>query len=164
MKRNVFTAVAACIALFGTVWAAWPAPASEQVWSYQKLQPVDYRQLHSNALAFVTVKRRQGFELRARDDRAGPVSFEILCRGVQVLDVESTASHVVIRMPGDAQMRAPDIENLRASFVRWMTIYQNDSWLLTERAGPSWIEKRMEPGGSVAENERCLVGRHLEAG
>lgn len=66
MKRNAFTAAAACILLFGTVWAVWPAPASEQVWSHQKLQPVDYRQLHSNALTFVTVKGRQGFELRAR--------------------------------------------------------------------------------------------------
>lgn len=80
-----------------------------------------------------------------------------------MLHVENTAARVVIRMPGDAQVRAQDIEDLRASFERWMTIYQNDNWLLMERAGPSWIEKRMEPGGSVAENERCLVGRHLEA-
>lgn len=146
MKRNVFTAVAACIALFGTVWAAWPAPASEQVWSYQKLQPVDYRQLHSNALAFVTVKRRQGFELRARNGDAGPVSFEILCRGVQVLDVENTAARVVIRMPGGwADARAGHRRPARQ--FRALDDHLSERQLVADGAGGAVMDREADGAG-----------------
>lgn len=96
MKKHGLAAAAVCIALIGAVWAEWPEPAGDQVWAYQKLQPVDYRLLHSDALGFVTAKADEGFELHTR--YAGVTSFEIRCKGVLVMDVENAPSRVLIRL------------------------------------------------------------------
>lgn len=56
MKMHGLAAAVMCIAVIGAVWAAWPEPAGDQVWAYQKLQPADYQLLHSDALGFVTAK------------------------------------------------------------------------------------------------------------
>ncbi|WP_171954931.1 cold-shock protein [Stenotrophomonas geniculata] len=155
MKQYGLAAVAACIAVIGAVWAAWPEPAGDQVWAYQKLQPADYRLLHSDALGFVTVKADEGFELHTRF--SGASSFEIRCKGVLVLDVENVPSRVLIRMPADARWRAPDIERLRISFERWLDLHQSQGRLLVESAGPSWVEARFgRLDRSVPDDQRCL--------
>jgi hypothetical protein len=41
MKMHGLAAAVMCIAVIGAVWAAWPEPAGDQVWAYQKLQPAD---------------------------------------------------------------------------------------------------------------------------
>lgn len=138
MKKHGLAAAVMCIAVIGAVWAAWPEPAGDQVWAYQKLQPADYRLLHSDALGFVTAKAHEGFELRTR--YAGVTSFEIRCKGVLVLEVENAPSRVLIRMPADARWRAPDIERLRISFESWLDLHQSEGRLLVESAGPSWVE------------------------
>lgn len=159
MKQYGLAAVAACIAVIG---AAWPEPAGDQVWAYQKLQPADYRLLHSDALGFVSAKAHEGFELRTRYARA--TSFEIRCKGVVVMDVENAPSRVLIRMPADARWRAPDIERLRISFERWLDLHQSQGRLLVESAGPSWVETRFGRfNGLVLDEQRCLfgvLGRH----
>lgn len=156
MKKHGLIAGAVCIAVIGVVWAAWPKPAVDQVWAYQKLQQADYRLLHSDALGFVTAKAQEGFELHTR--YAGTTSFEIQCKGVVVLDVENAPSRVLIRMPADALQRAPDIERLRLSFERWLDLHQNQGQLLVESAGPSWVEAWFGRfTGSVPKGEQCLL-------
>lgn len=150
MKQYGLAAVAACIAVIGAVWAAWPEPAGDQVWAYQKLQPADYRLLHSDALGFVTAKAQEGFELHTR--YAGVTSFEIRCKGVLVLDVENAPSRVLIRMPADARWRAPDIERLRISFERWLDLHQS-------REGCWWKVRGLRGlrRGLGALTGRCLM-------
>src|SRR2546427_322255 len=104
MKKHGLAAATVCASIMGAVWVGWPEPAGDQVWAYQKLQPVDYRLLHSDALGFVTAKAQEGFELRTR--YAGTTSFEIRCKGVLVLDVENAPSRVLIRMPADADRKS----------------------------------------------------------
>ncbi|MCU1068113.1 cold-shock protein [Stenotrophomonas maltophilia] len=164
MKKHGLAAAVVCIAVIGAMWVEWPEPAGDQVWAYQKLQPADYRLLHSDALGFVTAKAREGFELHAR--HAGATSFEIRCKGVLVMDVENAPSRVLIRMPADARWRAPDIERLRSSFERWLDLHQSQGRLLVESAGPSWVEARFGRfDGLVPEEQRCLLGApgHREA-
>ncbi|WP_234026094.1 cold-shock protein [Stenotrophomonas maltophilia] len=157
MKKRGLAAAAVCIALIGAVWAEWPEPAGDQVWAYQKLQPVDYRLLHSDARGFVTAKADEGFELHARHAQA--TSFEIRCKGVLVMDVENAPSRVLIRMPADALWRAPNIERLRSSCERWLDLRQSQGRLLVESAGPSWVEARFgRSTGLVPEEQRCLLG------
>ncbi|MGB9100349.1 MAG: cold-shock protein [Stenotrophomonas indicatrix] len=157
MKKRGLAAAAVCIVGIGAVWAGWPEPAGDQVWAYQKLQPVDYRLLHSDALGFVTAKADEGFELHTR--YAGVTSFEIRCKGVLVMDVENAPSRVLIRMPADARWRAPDIERLRLSFERWLDLHQSRGRLLVERAGPSWVEARLGRfSGALPDGQRCLFG------
>ncbi|WP_414497040.1 cold-shock protein [Stenotrophomonas maltophilia] len=154
MKKHGLAAATVCASIMGAVWAGWPEPAGDQVWAYQKLQPADYRLLHSDALGFVTAKAQEGFELRTR--YAGTTSFEIRCKGVLVLDVENAPSRVLIRMPADARWRAPDIERLRASFERWLDLHQSEGRLLVERAEPSWVEARLgRLDRSVPDDQRC---------
>ncbi|HED4876163.1 TPA: cold-shock protein [Stenotrophomonas maltophilia] len=155
MKKCGFAAAATCIVLIGAMWAGWPEPAGEQVWAYQKLQPADYRLLHSDALGFVTAKADEGFELHTR--YAGVTSFEIRCKGVLVMDVENAPSRVLIRVPADALWRAPDIERLRISFVRWLDLHQSQGQLLAGSAGSSWLETRLRRfNGPVPDPQRCL--------
>lgn len=157
MRKHGLAAAAVCIVVIGTVWAGWPEPAGDQVWAYQKLQPADYRALHSDALGFVTAKAKEGFELHTR--YAGATSFEIRCKGVLVMDVENAPSRVLIRMPADARWRAPDIERLRLSFERWLDLHQSQGRLLVERAEPSWVEARFGGfSGAVPDGQRCLLG------
>jgi hypothetical protein len=157
MKKHGLAAAAVCIAIIGAMWVEWPEPAGDQVWAYQKLQPADYRLLHSDALGFVTAKAHEGFELHAR--HAGATSFEIRCKGVLVMDVENAPSRVLIRMPADARWRAPDIERLRISFERWLDLHQSQGRLLVESAGPSWVEARFGRfNGLVLDEQRCLLG------
>ncbi|OJH81317.1 MAG: cold-shock protein [Stenotrophomonas maltophilia] len=157
MKKRGLAAAAVCIALIGAVWAGWPEPAGDQVWAYQKLQPVDYRLLHSDALGFVTAKADEGFELHTR--YAGVTSFEIRCKGVLVIDVENAPSHVLNRVPADALTRAPDIERLRLSFERWLDYHQSQGALLVQSAGTSWIEALLGRfNESVPDEQRCLLG------
>ena len=157
MKMHGLAAAVMCIAVIGAVWAAWPEPAGDQVWAYQKLQPADYRLLHSDALGFVTAKAHLGFELITR--YAGVTSFEIRCKGVMVMDVENAPSRVLVRMPADARWRAPDIEQLRISFEQWMDLYQSQGRLLVESAGPSWIAARLGRfDRSVPDEQRCVFG------
>ncbi|MBA0447553.1 cold-shock protein [Stenotrophomonas maltophilia] len=157
MKKHGLAAVAACIAVIGAVWAAWPKPAGDQVWAYQKLQPADYRLLYSDALGFLTVKADEGFELYTRF--SGATSFQIRCKGVVVMDVENAPSRVLIRLPPDARWRAPDIELLRVSFERWLDLHQSEGRLLVESAGPSWVEARFGRfDGLVPDEQRCLSG------
>ncbi|WP_313282282.1 cold-shock protein [Stenotrophomonas indicatrix] len=157
MKKRGLAAAAVCIALIGAVWAGWPEPAGDQVWAYQKLQPVDYRLLHSDALGFVTAKADEGFELHTR--YAGVTSFEIRCKGVLVMDVENGPSRVLIRVPADALTRAPDIERLRLSFERWLDYHQSQGALLVQSAGTSWIEALLGRfNESVPDEQRCLLG------
>ncbi|MEG0192267.1 MAG: cold-shock protein [Stenotrophomonas sp.] len=157
MKKCGSAAAVACIVLISAMWAGWLEPAGEQVWAYQKLRPADYRLLHSDALGFVTAKADEGFELHTR--YAGVTSFEIRCKGVLVMDVENAPSCVLIRMPADALWRAPDIERLRLSFVRWLDLHQSQGQLLVESAGPSWVEARFGRfGGAVPDQQRCLLG------
>ena len=155
MKKHGLAAAAVCIAVIGAMWMEWPEPAGDQVWAYQKLQPADYRLLHSDALGFVTAKAHEGFELHAR--HTGAMSFEIRCKGVLVMDVENAPSRVLIRMPADAHWRAPDIERLRLSFERWLDLHQSQGRLLVENAGPSWVEARLgrfyRP---VSDDQRCV--------
>lgn len=159
MKQHGLVAVAACIVVIGVVWAGWPAPSADQAWSYQKLQPVDARALHGDALGFVTANAHEGFELHTRHAEAA--SFEIRCKGILVMGVENTPSRVLIRMPADAARRAPDVEHLRASFERWLEHHQSRGRLLVERAGPSWIEARFGRfNGVVPDGQRCLQGPH----
>ncbi|EED40468.1 hypothetical protein SSKA14_3490 [Stenotrophomonas sp. SKA14] len=154
MKKHGLAAATMCIAVIGAVWAGWPEPAGDQVWAYQKLRPADYRLLYSDALGFVTAKADEGFELHARP--ASATSFEIRCKGVLVMDVENAPTRVLIRMPGDAQLRAPDIERLRMSFERWLLVQQIEGRLLMERAGPPWVEARFgRLGGVVPDEQRC---------
>lgn len=155
MKKHGLVAAAACIVVIGAVWPGWPEPAGDQVWAYQKLQPADYRLLHSDALGFVTAKADEGFELHTR--YAGVTSFEIRCKGVLVMDVENAPSRVLIRVPADALTRAPDIERLRLSFERWLDLHQSKGRLLVESARPSWLEPRFGRfGGAVPDPQRCL--------
>ncbi|WP_329772611.1 cold-shock protein [Stenotrophomonas maltophilia] len=155
MKKHGLAAAAVCIAVIGAMWVEWPEPASDQVWAYQKLQPADYRLLHSDALGFVTAKALEGFELHTR--HAGATSFEIRCKGVLVMDVENAPSRVLIRMPADARWRAPDIERLRTSFERWLDLHQSQGRLLVESAGPSWVEARLgRLDSSVPDDQRCV--------
>lgn len=148
MKKHGLAAAAVCIAVIGAMWVEWPEPASDQVWAYQKLQPADYRLLHSDALGFVTAKALEGFELHTR--HAGATSFEIRCKGVLVMDVENAPSRVLIRMPADARWRAPDIE-------RWPDLHQSQGRLLVESAGPSWVEARLgRLDSSVPDDQRCV--------
>ncbi|EML7987751.1 cold-shock protein [Stenotrophomonas maltophilia] len=155
MKMHGLAAAAVCIAVIGAMWVEWPEPAGDQVWAYQKLQPADYRLLHSDALGFVTAKAHEGFELHARHARA--TSFEIRCKGVVVMDVENAPSRVLIRMPADARWRAPDIERLRISFERWLDLHQSQGRLLVESAGPSWVEARLgRLDRSVPDDQRCV--------
>jgi hypothetical protein len=157
IKKHSLVAAAACIVLIAVVWAAWPAPASDREWAYQKLKPFDYRLLHGDALGFVTAKAVEGFEFHTR--YAGATSFEIRCKGVVVMQVESAPSRVLIRMPADAVWRAPDIERLRMSFERWLFVQQIEGRLLVERAGPSWVETRLRRfEGSMPDTQRCLFG------
>lgn len=131
--------------------------SGRSVRAYQKLQPADYRLLHSDALGFVTAKAHEGFELHAR--YAGVMSFEIRCKGVLVMEVENAPSRVLIRMPADARWRAPDIERLRISFERWLDLHQSQGRLLVESAGPSWVEARFGRfNGLVLDEQRCLLG------
>lgn len=156
MKMHGLAAATMCTAVIGAVWAGWPEPAGDRVWAYQKLQPADYRLLYSDALGFVTAKADEGFELHAH--HAGATSFEIRCKGVLVMDVENAPTRVLIRLPGDAQWRAPDIERLRLSFEHWLDLHQSKGRLLVERAGPSWAEKRFGRfTGSVPDAQRCLL-------
>ncbi|WP_322548242.1 cold-shock protein [Stenotrophomonas geniculata] len=148
-------AAAVCIAVMAAVWAAWPEPAGDQVWAYQKLQPANYRLLYSDALGFVSAKAHEGFELHAR--HAGATSFEIRCKGVPVMDVENAPSRVLIRMPADARWRSPGIERLRISFERWLLVQQIEGRLLVERAGPSWVEARFGRfDRSALDEQRCV--------
>ena len=157
MKKHGFIAAAVCIVVIGAVWAGWPEPAGDQVWAYQKLQPADYRLLHSDALGFVTAKADEGFQLHTR--YAGVTSFEIRCKGVLVMDVENAPSRVLIRMPADALTRAPDIERLRLSFERWLDYHQSQGALLVQSAGTSWIEALFGRfSGAVPDEQRCLLG------
>lgn len=157
MKKRGLAAAAVCIVVIGAVWARWLEPAGDQVWAYQKLQPVDYRLLHSDALGFVTAKADEGFELHTR--YAGVTSFEIRCKGVLVMDVENAPSRVLIRMPADALTRAPDIERLRLSFERWLDYHQSQGALLVQSAGTSWIEALLGRfNESVPDEQRCLLG------
>ncbi|MEJ1141222.1 cold-shock protein [Stenotrophomonas sp. CCNWLW162] len=157
MKMHGLAAAAVCVAVIGAMWVQWPEPAGDQVWAYQKLQPADYRLLHSDARGFVTAKADEDFELHARHAKA--TSFEIRCKGVVVMDVENAPSRVLIRMPAGAVWRAPDIERLRISFGRWLDIYQSQGRLLVERAGPSWVEARFgRLGRVVPDEERCPIG------
>ncbi|MDN8644345.1 cold-shock protein [Stenotrophomonas indicatrix] len=157
MKKHGLPAAAVCIVVIGAVWAEWPEPAGDQVWAYQKLQPVDYRLLHSDALGFVTAKADEGFELHTR--YAGVTSFEIRCKGVLVMDVENGPSRVLIRMRADALTRAPDIERLRLSFERWLDYHQSQGALLVESAGTSWIEALFGRfSGALPGGQRCLLG------
>ncbi|UXB23964.1 cold-shock protein [Stenotrophomonas maltophilia] len=157
MKMHGLAAAVVCIAVIGAMLVEWPEPTGDQVWAYQKLQPADYRLLHSDARGFVTAKAHEGFELHAR--HAGATSFEIRCRGVVVMDVENAPSRVLIRMPADARWRAPDIERLRTSFERWLDLHQSQGRLLVESAGPSWVERRFGRfNGLVLDEQRCLLG------
>ncbi|WP_234412212.1 cold-shock protein [Stenotrophomonas sp. YAU14D1_LEIMI4_1] len=157
MKKRGLAAAEKCIALIGAVWEEWPEPARDPVWAYQKLQPVDYRLLHSDALGFVTAKADEGFELHTR--YAGATSFEIRCKGVLVMDVENAPSRVLIRVPADARWRAPDIVRLRIGFERWLALHQSQGQLLVESARTSWIEALFERiNASVPEEQRCLLG------
>lgn len=157
MKKHGLAAAAVCASIMGAVWVGWPEPAGDQVWAYQKLQPADYRLLHSDAQGFVTAKAQEGFELHTR--YTGVTSFEIRCKGVLVLDVENAPSRVLIRMPADALQRAPDIERLRISFERWLFVQQSEGRVLVDSAGPSWIEARLKRfDGSMPDKQRCLFG------
>ncbi len=157
MKKHGLVAATACIVMIGAVWPGWPEPAGDQVWAYQKLQPADYRLLHSDALGFVTAKADEGFELHTR--YAGVTSFEIRCKGVLVMDVENAPSRVLIRVPADALTRAPGIEHLRLSFERWLDYHQSPGRLLVESAGTSWIEALFGHfNESVPDEQRCLLG------
>ncbi|EKT4092839.1 cold-shock protein [Stenotrophomonas riyadhensis] len=157
MKKHGLAAAAVCAAITVAVWMGWPEPAGDQVWAYQKLRPADYRMLHSQALGFVAAKTDEGFELYAR--HVGATSFEIRCKGVLVMDVENAPSRVLIRMPADARLRAPDIERLRINFERWLDLHQSQGKLLVESAGPSWVEARFGRfTGLVPDEQRCLLG------
>ncbi|HEL4234408.1 TPA: cold-shock protein [Stenotrophomonas maltophilia] len=162
MKTHGLAAAAVCIAVIGAMWVEWPEPAGDQVWAYQKLQPADYRLLHSDARGFVTAKAHEGFELHAR--HAGATPFEIRCKGVLVMEVENAPSRVLIRMPADARWRAPDIERLRSSFERWLDLHQSQGKLLVESAGPSWVEARFGRfTGLMPDEQRCHFGGQLSA-
>lgn len=154
MKKRGFAAAAACIVLISAMWAGWPEPAGDQVWAYQKLQPADYRLLHSDALGFVTAKADEGFELHTR--YAGVTSFEIRCKGVRVLAVENASPRVVIRIPTDALRRAPDIAYLHANFRRWLSQDPSRARLLAAPDEPSWFEARLRSVlGRVPRKQRC---------
>lgn len=162
MMKYGLVAAAVCTAITVAVWMGLPEPAGDQVWAYQKLRPADYRMLHSEALGFVAAKAREGFELHAR--HVGATSFEIRCKGVLVMDVENAPSRVLIRMPADARLRSPDIEQLRISFERWLLVQQIEGRLLVERAGPSWAEAWLGRfTGLVPDEQRCHVGGQLSA-
>lgn len=162
MKMHDLAAAAVCIAVIGAMCVEWPEPAGDQVWAYQKLQPADYRLLHSDARGFVTAKADEGFELHARHAKA--TSFEIRCKGVLVMEVENAPSRVLIRMPADARWRAPDIERLRSSFERWLDLHQSQGKLLVESAGPSWVEARFGRfTGLMPDEQRCHFGGQLSA-
>lgn len=51
MKKHSLVAAATCIVVIAVGWAAWPEPASDREWAYQKLKPFDYRLLHGDAWA-----------------------------------------------------------------------------------------------------------------
>ncbi|MFV7454444.1 cold-shock protein [Stenotrophomonas maltophilia] len=154
MKMQGVAAAVVCIAVIGAVWAAWPEPVGDQVWAYQKLQPADYRLLHSDALGFVTVKADEGFELHTRF--SGATSFEIRCKDVVVLDVENAPSRVLIRMPTDALRRAPDIAHLHANFRRLLGQAPNRARLLLASDEPSWLGARLQCAlGRVSRKQPC---------
>ncbi|MBH1434045.1 cold-shock protein [Stenotrophomonas maltophilia] len=162
MMKYGLVAAAVCAAITVAVWMGLPEPAGDQVWAYQKLRPADYRLLYSDALGFVAAKAHEGFELHVR--HAGETSFEIRCKGVLVMDVENAPSRVLIRMPADARLRSPDIEQLRISFERWLLVQQIEGRLLVERAGPSWAEAWLGRfTGLVPDEQRCHVGGQLSA-
>jgi hypothetical protein len=157
MKKHKLVAAATCIVAIAAGWAAWPEPAGDRVWAYQKLKPFNCQLLHGDALGFVTAKAAEGFEFHTR--YAGATSFEIRCKGVVVMAVESAPSRVLIRIPADAVWRAPDIDRLRISFERWLFVQQNEGRVLVERAGPSWVEARLQRfDGSMPDTQRCLFG------
>lgn len=157
MKMDGLAAAPAFIAVIGAMWVEWPEPAGDQLWAYQKLQPADYRLLHSDARGFVTAEAHEGVELHARHAEA--TSFEIRCKGVVVMEVENAPSRVLIRMPADARWRAPDIELLRIGFERWLDLHQSQGRLLVESAGPPWVEERFGRfNGAMPDEQRCLSG------
>ena len=157
MKKHGLAAAAVCAAITVAVWMGWPEPAGDQVWAYQKLRPADYRMLHSQALGFVAAKTDEGFGLYAR--HVGATSFEIRCKGVLVMDVENAPSRVLIRMPADARLRAPDIERLRINFERWLDLHQSQGTLLVESAGPWWVTARFGRFSGLGPDEQgCLLG------
>ncbi len=154
MKKHGLAAAAVCIAVIGAMWVEWLEPAGDQVWAYQKLQPADYRLLHSDALGFVTAKAHEGSELHAR--HAGATSFEIRCKGVRVLAVENASPRVVIRIPTDALRRAPDIAHLHANFRRLLSQAPNRARLLWASDEPSWLGARLHSAlGRVPRKQPC---------
>lgn len=161
MDRRFAAGVAVCGVFAAVVWLHWPDAMSDRVWAYEPLHQVNHRLLRGDAQGFVAAKAEQGYALRRR--HGGGTSFQVLCKGVRVLDVTIAPSRVVMRMPADALWRAPDVEHLRVSLHQWLQHGQGRrQWLVAQRE-PTWLQMRVRGAGVPPVNgERCLPGEAVE--
>lgn len=161
MNRRFAASAAVCGVFAAVVWLHWPDAMSDRVWAYERLHEVNHRLLRGDAQGFVAAKAEQGFALRRRHGER--TSFEILCKGVRVLDVDIAPSRVVMRMPADALWRAPDIGRLRVSLHQWLHHDQGRRHWLVAHHEPTWVEMRVRGAGvPPADGERCLQGEPVE--
>lgn len=157
MKKRIAASAALCAMLAGVVWLYWPNTASDRVWAYEALPGAGYPRLLGDAQGYVAANASQGLALHQWRGE-GPV-FEVLCKGVRVMDVESGPTRLVIRMPADALWRAPGIRHLRLGLQQRLDYGRAAPWMLVSRSEPTWLEVRLHAStGSVPDEQRCLAG------
>ncbi|WP_312706816.1 cold-shock protein [Stenotrophomonas sp.] len=157
MKAYLIAVVAVCGVLAAAVWQQWPDPPEpeDQVHTYRTLQDFDYSLLEGHARGLAMAKARQGFAFHTQ--HGGTASFQVSCKGVGVMDVQSTPPMMRVRLPADALSRAPDIERLHSHFQGWLGIAPGDVEAAVE---PSWVQARIlrMRWGVVPDEARCGLG------
>ncbi|AWH17635.1 hypothetical protein C1922_10125 [Stenotrophomonas sp. ZAC14D2_NAIMI4_7] len=151
MKSFVASGVIVIGALAAIAWLPWPQGTAEATRAYPKAGFVEYGQLYGSAHGFVSTRRAPGFTVYPAD--AAAPSFQVRCRGVVVLQVESTTTAVTLRLPADALQRAPETEALFLDLQQLMMFAQIEGVSIPDGYARPW----WKAGPAVPEDERCAL-------
>jgi len=144
------------LALVVAVQMHLPEPVEPEVLAYRSVPDETFWMLRRHALRFAEARAREGFEFL--DGTPASASFQILCKGVPVLDVERQPPLLLIRVALGTEHRAPAIFPLQAT-LQWSLVPLTYLEQVLSGVQEPTLQDRLllTLAGDVPEDGRCGV-------
>lgn len=144
------------LALVVAVQIHFPEPVEPEVLAYRDVPDETFWTLRRHAYRFAEARAREGFEFQ--DGAPASASFQILCKGVPVLDVERQPQLLLIRVALGTEHRAPAIFPLQAT-LQWSLVPLSYLQQVLSGVQEPTLQDRLllTLAGDVPEDGRCGV-------
>lgn len=148
-------ALALGLVLLAVAGIQWPEPAEPGILAYRSVSDEAFSMLRRQAFQFVEDRARKGFEFS--DGPPAPLSFRIQCKGALVMHVERQPSHLLIRVPLEAQERAPEISQLLAELRQPLQPLPYLEQVMADVGEPVLMDRLLHRfAGNASDASRCV--------